>query len=395
MMKRKSIGIKGVCRIRLSSASPESLLNACAMNGLEIWDMVCQDSFTLFFSLRERDLPQLRVLAEKTMCDITVEEITGGSRLHDFLKAHLAFFAALALSLALLCASTFFIWDISVYGCDKLSQGQVLRALEACGVSHGSFWPGIDRELLRSEMLLELPELAWMTVNVRASRAQVLVSERQQKPEIYLESDPGHLVASETGIIKKVSALNGKVQTEAGSAVTEGEILVSAYMDSITAEPRRVRAHGEVIAETWHEINAAAPKEQLVKTKTLRPKTRIALKMGKMRINFYPSGRKTVDGYDKIIDNYIIGVEGVFALPLTVVVERLIPYEVQPTATDESEAIALRQRKSLEGSIDGEVLSCSVSSAEKDGLVLVSLRSACLENIARFEALDTVTDNMP
>lgn len=384
MMKKEAFAVKGKCRVELNGAYPENLLNACALNGLEIWDMRCVDRYRLSFLVYENDVETLKKLAEKSMCDITVQAVSGGSRLKGFVKRHMVLFIGLAIVLLLLVLSGFFIWDMEVYGNEKLTDGEILRALSECGVDCGSFWPGVDKELLRSEVLLKLPELAWMTVNVNSSRASVVVSERIEKPEIYVESESADLVAKKTGIIKSISALNGKVLVAEGNSVTEGEVLISGLMDSITAQPRLVRAQGQVMAETWYELHSVSPGELAAKKPASGSRRRVALKFGDKRLNFYLGGRKTVDGCDKIIDNYIIGVEGVFALPVTLVVEKIIPYRTEGSVKPDTGAMSQRLYESLEKSVDGEVLSHSAVSGSREGLEIVSLRASCLENIAEL-----------
>lgn len=384
MMKKEAFAVKGKCRVELNGAYPENLLNACALNGLEIWDMCCVDRYRLSFLVYENDVETLKKLAEKSMCDITVQAVSGGSRLKGFVKRHMVLFIGLAIVLLLLVLSGFFIWDMEVYGNEKLTDGEILRALSECGVDCGSFWPGVDKELLRSEVLLKLPELAWMTVNVNSSRASVVVSERIEKPEIYVESESADLVAKKTGIIKSISALNGKVLVTEGNSVTEGEVLISGLMDSITAQPRLVRAQGQVMAETWYELHSVSPAELAAKKPASGSRRRVALKFGDKRLNFYLGGRKTVDGCDKIIDNYIIRVEGVFALPVTLVVEKIIPYRTEGSVKPDTGAMSQRLYESLEKSVDGEVLSHSAVSGSREGLEIVSLRASCLENIAEL-----------
>jgi len=242
---------------------------------------------------------------------------------------------------------------------------------------------------------LKLPELAWMTVNVNSSRASVVVSERLEKPEIYVESDSADLIAKNTGIIKNISALNGKVIAEKGKAVTAGEVLVSGLMDSITAEPRLVRAQGEVIAETWYEKHSVSPTGQGAKSPSSAARVRFALKFGQRRLNFYLGGRKTVDGCDKNIDNYIIGIKGVFALPVTLIVERIIPYGIDGSAGPDFDAMAQRLYTSLEKNVDGEITSHSAVSGSRGGLDFVVLRASCLENIAELSEHKVLPEKTP
>lgn len=395
MTAGRKFALRGVCIAEVSGACPEALLNACAINGLELWSMECVDRCTLHFCFYEKNRDELCALAEKSMCDVKVQTLSGGSRLYDFVKRHLGLAVTLLSALALLSFSTMFIWDMQVYGNEKLSDGEILRALSKCGVDCGTFWPTVDKELLRSNMLLELPELAWMTVNIRASSAEVLVSERQEKPEIYEESDSADLIAGKTGIIKHVFARNGKVLAQPGSSVVKGEVLISGCMDSITAQPRYVRSQGEVMAETWQEICSVNPIQKEIKTAYKRPQRRVAVKFGQRRLNFYFGGRKTVDGCDKIIDNYIIGIKGAFTLPISLVVEKYILYETQLQSISEYEEMAGRLSDELERRAEGEILSQSITGATRNGLELATLRAACLENIAVLREHIKPEDKMP
>ena len=109
----------------------------------------------------------------------------------------------------------------------------MLRALSDCGVSRGCFWPSLSADLVRSRMMTLLPQIGWMTVNVSGSRAIVLVSEREEKPEIYLESAAADIVAGRTGIVTQLSVLSGRPLVSPGQSVLEGETLVSGVMESL------------------------------------------------------------------------------------------------------------------------------------------------------------------
>ena len=76
--------------------------------------------------------------------------------------------------------------------------------------------------------------------------------------------------------------------------------------------------------------------------------------------------------------------EGVFALPVTLVVEKIIPYRTEGSVKPDTGAMSQRLYESLEKSVDGEVLSHSAVSGSREGLEIVSLRASCLENIAEL-----------
>ena len=388
MMKKLERTMRGYCRVEVCGAFPETVLNACAMQALELWDMKCEDDHTLRFCVYERDIPALEDIARRCMCDMSVLGTAGGSTRRRFLKNHVWLLVSLLAALCILAASSLFIWDIDVYGCDELSEGEVLRALSDCGVDCGAYWPALNVDMIRAGMLTRLPELAWMTVNVSGSRAIVLVEERVEKPEIYIESAGADIVAARTGIIRRLSVLNGTPLVGTGQSVTAGETVISGTMESLSRDARCVRAQGGVTADTWYEFSAVCPAQMQEKTPRAGVRRRFALKFGKSRYNFYFSSGNTVDGCDKIIHNYNAGIRGLFALPVTLVVEELRPYRLSGTVPADTAEMGARLEARLTDGLRGVVLSSSVTEGDNGGLAVVTLRAACRENIAQVKEND-------
>lgn len=384
--------IKGCCRVEVCGAFPESVLNACALSALELWELECADAYTLRFCVYERDVQTLEGIVRRCMCEMKTLGTEGGSLLRAFLRGHMWAFVSGVLVLALLAFSSLFIWDIDVYGCDTLTEGEVLRALSAAGVDCGRCWVGLDVDLVRAEMIAREPRLAWMTVNVSSSRAVVLVSERRGKPEIYVESEGADIVASRAGIVRRISALNGAAAVGTGQSVTAGETLISGGMESLSRDMRFVRAQGEVIADTWYELSAVCPAETRKKTARGVCRRRFAVKLGKERYNFYFYSGNTVDGCDKIVHNYKLGVRGLFALPVTLIMEEYIPYELSGEPTHRADEMGENLTAYLMSHVRGEVKSSSVTASESGGLVIVTLRAACEENIAELREYTSVQD---
>lgn len=374
--------LRGRLRVEVCGAYVEGLLNAAALEAVELWEIECVDDHTLRLNIYEPDFPRFRALAEKCMCELKVLSARGGSRDRKLIKRRWGLLAFLAVSALLLLVSSLFVWEIEVVGNEKLSRGQVLRALSRSGVDLGTYRYSVSADLVRSSMMQQLPELGWMTVNINGSRAMAVIVERQEKPEIYAQSDPADIVAAETGIIKRMSVENGKPAVKQGDSVLEGELLVSGLMDSLSSGSKFVRAKAKVMADTWHELSAVCPAEEEVKEPGFLSRSRFALVFGKRRINLYFDSGKAIDGCDKIIHEYKLGVEGLFALPVTLVREELIPYETELQPAYDRDAMARQLEKQLLEGMDGEVLSRNFSEGESGGLYVLTLRSHCLEDIA-------------
>ena len=70
--------IRGVVRAELFGAYPESLLNAAAGAGIELWELNSPGENCVRFSCYERSLEQLDALAKRCGCELTLLRRRGG-----------------------------------------------------------------------------------------------------------------------------------------------------------------------------------------------------------------------------------------------------------------------------------------------------------------------------
>ncbi len=373
----------GTAEAELRGPEPEALLERCRAAGLQLWSVRPVDKCRLHIALWQRDLSALKQLCAARGYTLEILRLRGGSRNRELLRRRKGLLLGMLCALLLLFASSLFVWRIEIIGCERVSAGVLLRTLAACGVEPGAFRPAIDPELVKSRVLTELPELEWLTVNISGSRARILVREREARPELLSERAPAALRAARSGIVRKVTALSGHSLVEPGDAVLEGDLLIDGELGSLSGGLRREPALGDVQAETWYEITAVCPLEMLQIREKGGGTGSLSLQIGKNRRILWPSSGKGLDECDKIVHEYTLGIKGLFSTPLRLIrttrhslraTERFAPREAEMKA-------ALLQ--SLEARIDGEILDHAFSVSRGEGLLAVTLRAHCLENIAR------------
>ena len=381
-MERISDRMRGSVELELFGAFPAGVLNNAASEGIELWDVQSRDEHSLRLKTFEKNLARLERLARRAGCEVDIRKRVGGREgLRRVLRRPVLLVGLLVTAL-MLTASSLFVWDVEVQGTRRLSRGEVLRALEDCGFGVGSFWPGVKTDLLRSEVMVRLPELAWMAVNVSGSRATVAVAERQPKPEMYDAADACSLVAARDGLVRRVNVLAGSAQVKEGEIVTAGRVLIAGSTDSLNGMPRAVRARGSVMADTWYELSAVCPVEERLKTPAGVPHSRFALVFGKTRLNLYIGSGKTIDGCDKIISEYTLGMPGLFSTPLRLVRERFVPYRLNPGDDYDPKAAGERLYALLESRTEGQILESALTPGKAGELHVLTLRAHCTENIA-------------
>ncbi len=220
---RRSVGlITGSAKVRITGRRPEAALNELSGDRLAFWGVRKNSDREILISITGKDLKKAEAACLRASCVMTVLSKKGLPYfLMRFKKRYVLYFAPL-LSVLLALYLSFFIWEIEITGNETITEGEILTALEQAGVHIGTFGPGIDQEMIRSEVIARIGKISWMTVNVYGCRAEVIVRERIDKPEIVIESEPSEVRADKAGLITQMNVYAGKPLVKPGDTVIAG-----------------------------------------------------------------------------------------------------------------------------------------------------------------------------
>ncbi len=375
--------LRGSVTLKISGAQPEAFINECVERGAELIFAAPVENYCTVVTVPSRQLKRVRRAAAASGCTAEIVGCGGAASLGRLLLRRIVPAVCLALCLALLAWSKLFLWEIEVKGAERVSEGEILSALADCGVKTGAFWPSFTSDLIRAEALLKLPELAWLTVNVYGSRAEIVVRERVPVPELIDDRTPADIVAEKSGFVTRMLALAGQEQAAEGSAVLAGETLIAGAVTSALGETRCVRAYGDVTALTYYEMTAAAPDTVYKKGEAETSNTRWALKFGNARINFYNNSSISGVDCDKIYIEHKAELKGLFSLPITLIEERTSDCAALAASGGAEERMAAELLDTLTQSVNGEILRSNCTVYRADGLVYVCLRAECSESIGK------------
>ena len=156
----------------------------------------------------------------------------------------------IALALLLILFASGRLWEIRIEGNHRLSDEQVIRALQDVGLTIGCSIEKLDVDAMENRLLMHSEEISWITINLMGTTAEVQIREKIPSLAETEGGAPANLVASRDGTIVGCEVLNGKIVTQVGRAVRRGELLVSGLYDSAVMGYRYTRARGAVFAET-------------------------------------------------------------------------------------------------------------------------------------------------
>lgn len=387
MMRALVNRLRGQVRVRAECAFPERVLNLCGARDLAFWDLEWESDTVFTCRLSRQDYHALRRAAEKLDCSLTVVRKEGAPFFLLRFRNRQALLIGLMGCCFALFLGSFFIWDFEVEGNETVPTEQILRALERHGVGIGSFGLSLDGEELRNRVLLDIPELCWLTVNVSGCRAQVQVRERVSVPQMLDERTPANVVARRAGLVLDVDAMDGVAAVLPGASVTEGQLLISGVEDLDTFGARVLAGQGRVTARTWYTLSTKIPLTMQEKQYTGREKTGYSLVFGKQRVKFFSNSSIEGTNYDKMTKRISWSLLGI-PLPVTLVAETWRFYETAPAALDPLEAEKLGEAI-LTGQLQhmvepyGTVSSALCSSRQQGDTLTVTLWAECVEEIGK------------
>lgn len=388
--------LRGSVQVEVTGAFPERFLNLCAQEGIGFWALEWPESHVLRLRVSRRDAGRLEPLARRVMCEITVQGRAGVPFFLARFRRRYALLLGLALSLCTVGVLSQFILTVDVQGNENIPTAVILEEMKRLGVRPGVYGPGINENQVCNEARLSLTDLAWISVNLHGTRAEVLVRERSPKPEIVDESVPTHVVADGSGIITHIEVLSGQALFQEGDTVVEGDVVISGVIDlkepaysEVDLGTMTVHAAGNVYARTWRTMSAVIPLETAVKEYTGAEISHWSLTIFGHRLQFYKNGGISYERYDKIKTNHTLTLPGGREMPLTLTQETVREYSTGAASIDAQAGEALlRQRLEtrLNGLMEergGEILNADYTAVLRDGMLTVTLVAECSEQIGK------------
>lgn len=387
MLKELINRTRGQVWLRVTCPYPERVLNLCSARKLAFWDLEWEGAETFTCRMSRGDHRILSRAAEKLDCTIEIVRREGAPYTLAKLRHRQALAVGIAVCGTAVLIGSFFVWDIQIAGNETVPREVILRSLEKNGVHRGCFGFALNGEDIRNHVLLEIPELLWITVNVSGCRAYVEVRERVEAPEPVDEREPTNVVARRDGLILDIQAMDGVRCVLPGTSVEAGELLISGVEDTETVGARVLTGMGKVEARTWYTLSTVMPLTVAEKQYTGEEKQGYSLVFGTNRVKFFLNSSIGTGNYDKITERTQWSLFGL-PLPVTFVKETFRFYETVPAevsaaqAESRGEAILTDYLHTLVDPYGTVSSTLCTSRREGDGL-LVTLTAECVEEIGR------------
>ena len=375
---------RGSVLVEVKSSYPERFFNLCARNGIDFWDMTTEDVGVFRIRMSVSSFRRLPYVARRAMC-----------RVHIIEKSGLPFFtyrfrkrAALLCGCAAFClvawVFTSFVWVINIDGFDGLDAQKLTRALADAGLSVGTYVPSVSISDLRNSVLIDMPELAYVSVNFSGSHANITARKRISPPEVLSKEIPCDIIADKDGVICDITVKTGTPEVVRGDAVIKGQILASGYMTGRAGSTVVTHADAEIRARTWKRKSARIQKAYDEKVYTGKEKTLYTIIFFGNRIKLYINSGISYAKCDKIIEKTNLVLFDGLTLPISVERAKYREYKTekaQMSVETAYDTLSAGLHLAIDLPEDGEVVNADFRTSEDEHFAYASITAECIEKI--------------
>lgn len=296
--------------------------------------------------------------------------------------------------------STRIIWDVRIEGAQKTSPEAITELLAELGCGIGDYIPSIDFNDLHSKYAAAQHDIAWLSVYMNGTVAEVQVRElwaddRQIPPEGMC----ANVLADADGIVEEVNVREGQARVRKGDLVRKGQVLISGIIEQKDGTFRYEYASGEVICRTAQPIHTEIRTRQDVKVYTGRETAKKSIKFFKKTINLFVNSGTLYTNYDKIYTIEQLCPLGLCELPVWLETTVYREYETVtqdiPPADAADEAMAELAEKMRTAMQSAELVSKSIDAGFADGAYKIDCLLYLRRDIGRTEEFSALESCVP
>jgi similar to stage IV sporulation protein len=285
-----------------------------------------------------RKLPQI---ARRVSCKIHITKKIGFPFfVYRFRKRKLLVSGCIAFCMAA-WLFTGFVWVIDIDGFEGLDAEELRRNLREHGLKRGTLAMLVDEEKLKNDILIEMPEISYISVNLNGAHASVTVKKRVLPPAILSKEVPCDIVADKDGVISSIVVKSGTPEVARGDAVVKGQLLASGYMTGRAGTTIITHADADIRVKTWQKISARMMKKYGRKVYSGKEKNIYTIILPKRRIKLSLNSGISYTKCDKIIRTTDLEFFGGIKLPLSLECATYREYKIEPAVMADSEAFKI------------------------------------------------------
>jgi similar to stage IV sporulation protein len=273
--------VQGYVIIKIKGSEVERFLREAAKRKFVLWDVKRIQKGFLLASMSVRDFLAVRPVARTAGCRIEIWRKRGLPFLGTRLMKRPILPAGVCILISLILVLSSRVWVVRIQGIKTLDVSHIEHTVRDLGLVAGVKKADVDIKGLENDLLIRIPELAWVGVKIQGSVAIVEVVEKVMAPDDVAQ---GNLVAAKPGIIHKLIVLSGEAVVKDGDTVVEGDCLIRG----VEQNGQYIKAKGIAQARIWYESTKRVLLYEEIQSPTGRRKTAYYIRIGDNEKRIWP-----------------------------------------------------------------------------------------------------------
>ena len=389
--------LRGSCTLSITAQHRTAAMNLCMQMSIPYTNFVWREDGGIQFDCSVSSARKLLAACHKQEIEAEILACGGIPKLLKRLRVRVGLVVGAVLAIALVVLSGLFVWDVQVSGNEKLTEGEVVEALRACGFGVGSYLPSLRVREIENRVLMASEDIGWISINTDGTVARVQIIEHvsgESGEGTSSTKNPANLIALADGQIEYLELYRGNAVVTVGQAVTKGELLVSGLYDSKTGSFRYTHAAGRVMARTERVLEVEIPflyEEKVYDEPYLQE---VELSFFDFSQKIFKNSRNLYILCDIIKYNANLGQLGDNRLPVSLSRTEVRPYHLVECERSAEEALELcyaelaKQLASLSGEV--QLLQKQIVTEVGENSVVLVCTLTCIENIALVQEFEIV-----
>ena len=269
--------LRGYAIIIVEGLKIERFINLAVINNIYIWDIKRLNYTSIEAKIGLGHFAKLREIVKKTNSTVKIERKSGLPFMMKRLKKQKFMIFGFVMVMVFFFVITSYVWMIDVTATKTIDKAVILKNLYEEGLKEGQLKRKIDNRFIENKLLIRMPELSWVGVQIKGTKAIVEVVEKKPEPEIVKRDEACNIISAKNGIISKINVLYGDGKVKSGDTVKKGQILVAGEIIRENSPVRYVHSMAQVTGRTWYEDVEEILLEQIEYKKTGKSKVHYQL----------------------------------------------------------------------------------------------------------------------
>lgn len=294
--------------IKVEGRNISKFLTRCHSNNIDILNTNIISHKEMIIKIRNTEYD--RLLEIKSIYKLTIISSSGFIKFKELLNKNKHFIIISIIGLLFLIYLCNTIFTVTIISSNSSLSKKIKKDLEEYGIKKYSLKKSYNKVSKIKENLLEKynDQIEWMEITDIGTKYEIKIVERK-KPSKEEEKEYTNIIASKSGVIKRIYAEDGMKVVEENTYVNKGEIIISGAIMKDEEVKSFVTAKGKVYAEVWYNVNIEFPLKYTEKQYTNNKKKTLYIKLADKYIS-----RQKYENFDR---KSIVSLKN-----------RLIPFEI-------------------------------------------------------------------